>query len=188
VWAASGAGAALITAFDAAYDVKESRPFWKTRAQAIAATVVGAVSFVVAATLAVAAPAVAAKLGRPFGDLVRWLSWPIAALLVLLVVACLYHFLPDVERRFRLVTPGSLSAVVVWILASLGFSFYTRHFANYELVYGTLGGAIVLLMWLYLSAIAVLLGAEIDAVLARAAHAAPPRTAHGGPSRREGPK
>ena len=84
---------------------------------------------------------------------------------MLLVIACLYYFLPDVEQRFRLLTPGSVVAVVIWVLASLGFSLYVDQFGRYEVVYGALGSVIVLLLWLWLSALVILLGAEINAVI-----------------------
>lgn len=169
VVSASGAVAALITAFDAAYEVRESRPFWKTRGLAVLVTVAGAVLFVAAAALAIVTPAVAALFGHTLGAVVLWLRWPVSALLMTLVLAGLYHLLPDVARPFRLFTAGSLCAVALWILASLGFSVYVGRFGRYEVVYGALGGAIVLLLWLWISAIVVLLGAEINAVLERLA-------------------
>jgi membrane protein len=164
IWSASGTVTALIAAFDRAWEVRESRPFWKTRGLAVLVTLAGAVFFVAAAALALVTPAVAGALGHPLGDIVVWLRWPAAAILMLLILACLYHVLPDVDRDFRLVTPGSVTAVVAWILASLGFSLYTSHFGRYELVYGALGGAIVLILWMWLSALAILLGAEVDAL------------------------
>jgi membrane protein len=165
VWSASGGVAALITAFDRAYEVHEGRPFWKTRGLALLVTVAGAVFFVAAAALALAAPAVAAHLAPPLRTALIWLRWPAAALLMTLILAILYDVLPDVEHERRLVTLGSLTATAVWILVSLGFSFYAARFARYEVVYGALGGVIVVLVWLWLSALAVLLGAEINAAL-----------------------
>jgi membrane protein len=165
IWSASGTVTALITAFDRACEVRESRPFWKTRGLAVLVTVAGAVFFVAAAALALVTPAVAGALGHPLRDVIVWLRWPAAALLMLLILACLYYVLPDVDRAFRIVTPGSFTAVVAWILVSLGFSLYASHFGRYELVYGALGGVIVLILWLWLSALAVLLGAEVDALL-----------------------
>jgi membrane protein len=169
VWSASGAVAALITAFDRAYDVRESRPLWKTRGLAVLVTLAGAVFFVAAAALALATPQLAALLWHPLGTLVLWLRWPVSAVLMTLILACLYSVLPSGERVFRLITPGSLVAVALWILASLGFSFYVRHFGEYEVVYGALGGLMVLLLWLWISAVVVLLGAQVNAVLERGA-------------------
>jgi membrane protein len=165
VWAASGAVASLITAFDICYDVEETRPFWKTRGLAVLVTLAAAVLFIVASAIALATPALAGALGQPLGTLVMWLRWPVSALIMMLIVACLYYILPDVEQDFKLITPGSIVAVVTWVLASLGFSLYAGHFGNYEVVYGTLGSVIVLLLWIWISALAVLLGAEINAVI-----------------------
>jgi membrane protein len=165
IWAASGAVASLMTALDNAYDVRDSRPFWKKRGIAVLITLAGAVLFIVASLLLIAAPAVASALGDVAGTILLWLRWPVAAAIMLLVVACLYYFLPDVEQRFRFITPGSVVAVLLWILASLGFSLYVGHFGRYEVVYGALGGVIVLLLWMWISAIVILLGAEINAIL-----------------------
>ena len=165
LWAASSAIAALTTALDSAYDVEETRPFWKTRGMALLITLAGSIFVVAATAIAVAAPAVAHHLGGPVGTLVLWLRWPVAALIMAFVLACLYYFLPDVEQSFRFITPGSLVAVVLWVLASLGFSLYVGHVAGYEVVYGALGSVIVLMLWMWISALAVLLGAEINAVL-----------------------
>lgn len=165
IWAASGAVTALIDAFNIAYDVREGRPFWKTRGLGMLVTIVAAVLFIAASAIAIATPALAGALGEPLETLVMWLRWPVAAVIMMLIVACLYYFLPDVERDFKLITLGSVIAVVAWLLASLGFSLYVGHFGNYEVVYGALGSVIVLLLWIWISALAVLLGAEINAVI-----------------------
>ncbi|MFT3772388.1 MAG: YihY/virulence factor BrkB family protein [Minicystis sp.] len=164
-WAASSAMAALITALNSANDVHESRPFWKTRGIALLMTLAGAVLFIVASAIAIATPPLARTLGGVPGTLILWMRWPVAALIMLFVIASMYHFLPDVDRPFRLVTPGAVVAVVLWVLASLGFSLYVGHFGNYEVVYGALGSVIVLMLWLWISAFVVLLGAEINALL-----------------------
>ncbi len=174
VWTASGAVSALITAFNTAYDVHDRRPLWKTRGLAVLVTVAGAVFFVAAAALALVAPAVAGVLGSVLGPALLWLRWPASALLMMAILACLYHLLPDVEHELHLLTPGSLFAVTGWIVASLGFSAYVRRFGSYNVVYGALGGVIVLLMWLWLSAVVVLLGAEINALLETAEPSSPP--------------
>ncbi|APR87563.1 Ribonuclease BN [Minicystis rosea] len=165
IWAASGAVSSLMKALDVAYDVRDSRPFWKTRGLAILVTLAGAVLYIAASAIAIATPAVAHALGGVVGALILWLRWPVAVLLMLLIIACLYYFLPDVEQRFRFITPGSVLAVVVWAVASLGFSLYVGHFGRYEVVYGTLGSVIVLLLWIWISAIVILLGAEINAII-----------------------
>lgn len=165
IWAAAGAVSSLTTALNSAYDVEDTRPFWKTRGLAILVTIAGAVLFVVATGVAIATPAVAGALGEPLGTIVLWLRWPVAALIMLFVIAFLYYLLPDVQQSFHFITPGSAVAVVIWILASLGFSLYVGHFARYEVVYGALGSVIVLMVWMWLSAFVILVGAEINAVI-----------------------
>jgi membrane protein len=166
IWAASSAVAALGTALNVVWGVSESRPFWKTRGIAALVTVLGAMGFVAVSALAFAAPWIAGEVG-PLGQVVLWLRWPVAALLVLAIVAALYRVLPDVDQPFRLISPGSASTVVAWAIASEGFSLYVSHFGNYDVVYGSLGGAIVLLLWMWISALVILVGAEIDALWTR---------------------
>jgi membrane protein len=165
VWAASGAVSSLISAFDTAYDVREGRPFWKVRGMSLLVTILAAVFFILASAIALATPALANALGGVLGAVVMWLRWPVAALIMMMILACLYYFLPDVEQEFKFITPGSVLAVVGWLVASLGFSQYVGHFGNYEVVYGALGSVIVLLLWMWISALFVLLGAEVNAVL-----------------------
>jgi membrane protein len=166
IWAASSAVAALATAFNVAWGVRETRPFWKTRGIAVLVTVAGTVLFIAASALAIAAPALAGVVG-PVGLVILWLRWPVAALIILLIVAALYRVLPNVEQPFRLVSPGSVTTVVAWAITSVGFSVYVGHFGNYDVVYGSLGGVIVLLLWMWISALVVIVGAEINAVLGR---------------------
>lgn len=165
VWVASGAITAIMTAINTAYDVHESRPFWKTRALAVLLTFAAAVLFLAACGVAFVTPILADTLGGALGSLVMWLRWPIAMLILMLLVSVLYYLSPDVEQSFRLLNLGSIVAVTVWVLASLGFSYFIVHFGAYEVVYGALGSVIVLLMWVWISALAILFGAEINAVL-----------------------
>jgi membrane protein len=171
IWTASGAVAALTTAFNIAYEVRETRPYWRTRGMAIVMTLAGAVLIIGASGLAVVATMVLRGLGIPVGAVVFWLRWPIAALVAVTVVDCLYYFLPNVRQPFRLVTPGSIAAASGWILASLAFSAYVSQFGRYEIVYGAVGSVIVLLLWLWISALVVLAGAEVNAVLTQLADA-----------------
>ncbi|WP_437504793.1 YihY/virulence factor BrkB family protein [Sorangium sp. So ce1099] len=164
VWAASGGVIALMDALNSAYGVEDSRSFLKRRGISLLVTLGGAILLAIASALTVAAPAVAEHLG-PFGTLLLWLRVPVSALIVMAVLATLYYVLPDVEQKFKFITPGSVVAVVIWILASLGFSFYVSRFGSYEVSYGALGGVIVLLLWSWISSMAVLLGAEINAII-----------------------
>lgn len=165
IWAASGALASLSTALNEAYDVTERRPIWKTRGIALGMTLGGAALVIVASLIAIATPHVADWVGGPLRVAILWLRWPIAGALMLFVIACAYHFLPDVDEPFKLITPGAVVAVIGWVLASVGFSQYVSRFGSYEVVYGTLGSVIVLLLWMWLSSLVILVGGEINALL-----------------------
>lgn len=168
IWAASGGLVALARALNTAYDVEESRSFWKLRGWCILLTLFAGV-FALAATLAaVAIPPLAQQIGGPLGTALLWLRLPVAAVLMMFLWAVLYWALPDVQQKFRFVSPGAVIGVLIWVLASWGFSTYVRNFGNYDATYGAIGGVIVLLLWMWISAQALLLGAEINSVLEHA--------------------
>ena len=108
-----------------------------------------------------------AGLGDAFVTLWTWLRWPVLALLLMLVTALVYYVAPNVAQPFRLISPGAVLAVAVWVIASAGFSFYVSSFGNYSATYGSLGGVVVLLLYFYLSSAVLLLGAEVNAELYR---------------------
>jgi len=165
LWSASAGVASLIPALDRAYDVVENRPFWKRRLLAIVTTLgVGLIS-IVASLIAIAVPALARWIGGPLGTALAWLRLPLAGLIIMVTWAGLYQFLPNVKPRFQPVTPGSVVGVLLWVAASWGFSFYVQHFGSYEATYGALGGVIVLLLWMWVSTMALMLGAEINKIL-----------------------
>ncbi len=165
LWSASTGVASLMPALNKAYNVEETRPFWKRRLIALAVTVgVGAITLV-AALLALVMPAVSRWLGGPLGTVLGWLSLPLAALIVMQIWALLYMFLPNVALRFRPVTPGLVVGVLLWAGASWGFGQYVQRFGSYESTYGALGGVIVLLLWMWVSTMTLLLGAEIDRIM-----------------------
>src|SRR5471032_2407025 len=93
------------------------------------------------------------------------LRWPLIIILMMVAVALIYYVMPDVEQQFRFISPGSVLAVVVWIIASLGFGYYVKTFSNYNAMYGSIGAIIVLLLYFYISAAVLLLGAEMNAVI-----------------------
>jgi membrane protein len=165
VWAASGGVVALMQALNTTYGVEESRPFWKVRGIALLTTLAAAVLSIVAAALAVAAPAVADKLGEPFGTLLVWLRLPFAGIVMMFVWAMLYFALPNVKQKFKFITPGSVVGVFIWVLASWGFSQYVANFGKYDVNYGAIGGVIVMLLWMWITSQVILLGAEINAIL-----------------------
>jgi membrane protein len=167
IWAASGAVTALMRALNVAYDVEEKRPFWKTRGIALLMTLFSAGLAVVAGLVAIATPAIAGAIGGPIGTAIVWLRLPVAGLVMMFLWAVLYYLLPDVEQPFKLITPGSVIGVVVWVIASWGFSQYVVHFGNYDKTYGSIAGIIVLLFWMWISSLVLLVGAEVNALVER---------------------
>jgi len=176
VWSASRGVDAIRTALNLAYDVKETRPFWKAQSLAIGITVVGAV----VALLSVALIALGGKAGEWLADRLgieqayamiwAFLRWPITMLLIMFVAAALYYFLPDVKQEWRFITPGSVVGTALWLLSTWGFTQYAEHFGKYDVTYGSIGGIIVLLTWLYLTGLIFVVGGEINAILEHAAH------------------
>jgi membrane protein len=165
IWSASGGVVSLMDALNGLLHVQDKRPFWKTRGLAILTTIGASVLVLLAAFVGVAAVPIAHAIGGPLTQVVTWLRLPIAGLLIALVWAALYQFLPDRPQKFRLLTPGSVVAVAVWLVASWGFSLYVLHFGEYNKTYGAIGGAVVMLMWMWISAMVLLAGALINAVL-----------------------
>src|SRR3712207_1780786 len=173
IWAASGAFAALINALNRAYDVEETRPFWKVRGLAILMTFGLSVLILVGVLLLVLGPQIGETIANLFGldklfllvwDIVRW---PVALFFMIFTVALLYYFAPDVNQPFRWITPGGLIGVLLWVLASAAFSFYVNNFGTYDKTYGSIGVVIILLLYLYISSLTILFGAELNATLVR---------------------
>ena len=176
LWAASGAMSSLVKAVNAAYDRIETRPFWRVRL--ISLLLVFLTGFVLAGMFVLIvfggpigeAIAEKANLGGAFDLVWTLVRWPIAFVAVLLFFALLYYLAPNVDHRnWKWITPGSLLAGVLWLVLSGLFALYTSFSDSYDQTYGTLAGGIVLLLWLYYSATAVLFGAELNAELDRQA-------------------
>lgn len=165
IWSASSGVSSLMTALNRCYDVRETRPFWKTRPLAVGVTLVAGVVSVLTAAVMFFLPVVAGIIGGPIGSAILWLRFLVAGLLLLGLWAFFYWALPNVHPRFQLITPGSLFGVVAWLIASWGFTEYVRHSKSYEATYGTLGAVIILLVWMWISSLVLLLGAEINKVL-----------------------
>ncbi|MBM7567406.1 YihY/virulence factor BrkB family protein [Paenibacillus sacheonensis] len=171
IWSASSGVSAVMKALNKAYDVEETRPFWKVKAYSLLFTVVLALVIVFSLVMLI--------FGRIIGDMLYKETrlpgnidavWSIAQfalpiLVMAVVFAALYLYVPNLRLRFREVVPGALFATFGWIITSLAFSFYVNNFGNYSKTYGSIGGIIVLLTWLYLSSIVIVLGGEINAVL-----------------------
>ncbi|WP_079229268.1 YihY/virulence factor BrkB family protein [Pseudomonas putida] len=171
LWTASAGVRLMMSAMNAAYDVPEGRPVWKRIPLSIFYTVGIAGMLLVAAALMVLGPQVmewiAAQIGMQEVIVTVWtiLRWPAIVILLMVAVALIYYVMPDVKQKFRFITPGSVLAVVVWIIASLGFAYYVKTFADYNAMYGSIGAIIVLLLYFYISAAVLLLGAEMNAVI-----------------------
>ncbi|MFD6162834.1 YihY/virulence factor BrkB family protein [Nocardia sp. NPDC060256] len=173
-WTASGYTAAFMRAANTIYDTKEGRPIWQTVPVRIGLTAAIVALLALCAIGVVATGAVAERLGRWLGvgsaGVLVWdiAKWPVLAVLVSLLFALLYWAAPNAQQPgFRWLSPGSVLAVLLWIAASAGFAVYVANFGSYNKVYGSLGGVAVFLVWLWISNVAVLLGAEFDAELAR---------------------
>jgi len=174
LWSSSSAVVAMCGTLNAAYDITESRPWWKVRLTAIGLTIGLALFILVSMTLVVAGPALAEKIAdlMRLGPLFTWswkiLQWPIVFVLVATAVALVYYFAPDAEQEWTWITPGSVLATLLWVVASLAFRFYVTNFASYNETYGAIGGVMVLLLWFYVSGIALLVGAELNAEIEHA--------------------
>jgi membrane protein len=174
LWSSSAAMVALIDSLNRAYDVEEARPWWKQRITAILLTVGVAIFILASFALVVAGPqlaeTIASRVG--LGPAFEWtwkiLQWPLVFALVATGIGLVYYFAPDVDQDWVFLTPGSVVATVLWLIGSLGFRFYVVNFGSYNETYGAIGGVMVLLLWLYLSALVVIIGAEMNAEIEHA--------------------
>jgi membrane protein len=171
LWTSSSAIAAIISSLNRAYGVEEGRPLWKVRGLAILLTIGFSMFMVVSMVLLTFGPwiggwiAAQVGLGDAFQTAWNLLRWPAILVLLMLAVAILYYFGPDVEQKWRWITPGSVFAILAWIVASLGFAYYVNNFASYNAAYGSIGTVIVLLTWMYLAGFFIIVGGEINAAL-----------------------
>jgi membrane protein len=170
LWIASSGMGAITSALNVAYDVKESRPWWRQRLTAIFLTIALAVLIVSALLLVLAGGHIAALIAQSFGFgsvfVTAWkiLQWPIVLLFILVAFALIYYFAPDLrEHKLQWITPGAVIGVFLWLLVSFGFRLYLHFFDSYSKTYGSLGAVIVLMLWLYLTGAAVLIGGEVNA-------------------------
>ena len=174
IWSSSGAMVSIITTLNAAYDVTETRPWWKTRAIAIALTVGIAVFVLASMFLVIAGPTLAERLADSMrlGDAFKWtwwvLQWPVVFTLVASAIGLVYYFAPDVEQDWVWITPGSVLATLLWLVVSLGLKLYYQLMPNANASYGAIGGIMILMLWFYCSGIALLMGAELNAEIEHA--------------------
>jgi membrane protein len=176
LWTASSGVVAIIEALNAAYDVKESRPWWKERLLAIGLMLAIAVLVVTALLLVLyggdIAEALAASLGFGAVFTVAWkiLQWPIVLAFVLAAFILVYYFGPNVHcQKLRWIVPGAAVSLSVWLLVSFGFRIYLRYFNTFSATYGSLGAVIILMAWFYLTSLAILIGGEINTEIEHAA-------------------
>lgn len=173
IWSASGVAWTLLEALNVVHEVEETRPLWRRFALSVVFAPAIGVMVIVGAGLLLIGPQLAEWLAGRIGldeafvILRWWLRIPVALFLLMLAVSVIYRFVPNTDRPFRFVAPGAVVAVISWALALLGFSFYLSNFADYGVVYGSLGAAVALLVYLYLSAAALLLGAEVNEAVYR---------------------
>jgi membrane protein len=173
LWSVSAVARTLTEAFNVAYQVAETRRWWKQLVLSLAFGPVLALVVIVSVALMLVGPqlvgsiAALVDLDELFVRLWGWLRFPVALLLLAVVLSVVYRFGPNAKQRFRSVVPGAALSVVLWAISSVGFSFYLANFANYGVTYGSLGAAVGLLFYLYLCASVVLFGAELNAAISR---------------------
>lgn len=172
LWAASGGMGAVITSLNVIYRVKERRPWWKQKLTVLALTLGLALLILVASALVLYGGkigeliAMRVGVGKVFEIVWRLVEWPLTFFVMFLSYSLIYYFGPDlVERKWYWVTPGSAIGVVLWLVASVGFRIYLHFFNSYSATYGSLGAVIVLMLWLYITGFAILVGGEMNWVI-----------------------
>jgi membrane protein len=175
LWSASGYVGAFGRAMNRIYEIGEGRPFWKLRPLQVVITLIAVVLVaLVALSLVVTGPlaqAVGSAIGMGSTAVTVWniAKWPVLVAVVVLIVAILYYATPNVKQpRFRWISTGAAVAILVWVVASAAFGFYVANFSSYNKTYGTLAGVVVFLLWLWITNLALLFGAEVDAEMERA--------------------
>jgi membrane protein len=174
LWSASGYVGAFSRAMNKIYEIEEGRPFWKLRPIMLVLTLVAVLLSAVALLLLIVSGPLLQSIGDQLGlgdtavTVWRIAKWPVLGVIVLFVVGLLYYATPNVQQpKFRWISIGAGVAIVIWVVASVGFAFYVAHFGNYNKTYGSLAGVIVALLFLWITNLALLFGAEVDAELER---------------------
>jgi membrane protein len=175
LWAASRGIHSIIVTLNVVYDVENARPWWRRQVISVVLTItfslfmLGALLFLVFGERLGHAVAVWVGLGPLFRQVWAIVQWPLGLLFILIAIDLVYHLAPAVRQRWYWFTPGSVFALVAWLLMSLGLRAYVANFADYTATYGSIGAVILLLLWLYVSGAAVLIGGEINSIIAQAA-------------------
>jgi membrane protein len=174
LWSSSAALTAITEALNRAYDVEEGRPWWRVRLLAILLTIALALFILISFALVLVGPQLGERIAEAVGagPLVAalWtvLRWPAVFAIIAVAIGLVYYFAPDVEQEWVWLTPGSLLATVTWLLASIGFKSYITSVGSYTETYGVIGSVMVLLLWLYITGLAILAGAELNSEIEHA--------------------
>ena len=176
LWSSSGAMTSIVSSLNKAYDIPETRPWWKVRLIAIALTVALAVFVLLSFLLIVAGPDagryLAGWLGLSdvFDTVWRYTRWPLVFTLATTGVAIVFYYAPDADQDWTWITPGSILTTLLWVGFSMGFRLYVTQVGDYAATYGALAGAAILLLWLYLTGLALLIGGELNSEIEHAAN------------------
>jgi membrane protein len=172
LWTASSGMGAIISALNVAYNIKDSRSWWKVRLISIALTIAFGLLLIVSSALLFYGGSIAERLAASFGlsaaFTFTWklVQWPSILIFALFSFSLVYHFGPNIKgHKWRLFTPGAVVALVLWFIVTYGFRFYLHRFNTYGATYGSLGAVIILLLWFYLTGLAILIGGEINSEL-----------------------
>jgi membrane protein len=174
LWSSSAAIVGAIDAMNRVYDIEEGRPWWKVRLTAISLTLALAALVIISMGLVIGGPALAEWMAAHFGlgPVFEWswkiVQWPLVVALITVGLGLLNYYGPDAEQDWQWITPGAVLATFLWLIASLAFRLYVTNFADYNATYGALGGVIVLMLWFYISGVAVLVGSEMNAEIEHA--------------------
>jgi membrane protein len=174
LWSASSGMSSAMSTLNEAYHVKERRSWLRVRITAVLLTVVLAIFVLISFALVLVGPALADKvaewirLGTVFAWTWKIAQWPVVVALVTTGIGIVYYVAPDVEQEWVRIAPGAVFATMVWLVVSLGFKWYVSMFTNYQKTYGAIGAVIVALLWFYVSGLAILVGAELNAILEHA--------------------
>jgi membrane protein len=178
LWSSSGAMTSIVSALNKAYDIPETRPWWKVRLLAIGLTIALVVFVLLSSTLIVAGPNAGRWLTGWFGlseaFITAWemLRWPLVFALATSGVALVFYYAPDADQDWVWITPGSIMTTLLWVLFSMVFRLYVTRVGDYAATYGALAGAAILLLWLYFSGLALLIGGELNSEIEHAANPA----------------
>lgn len=171
IWSASTGINAFIRAMNEAYDVEKSRPFWQARLLSIGLTFGLIISFLLIFLLFIFGEVILRTITNFFflpsetEQLIQIVRWIATIFIMISLLSCMYYLAPNKKIRFRDVFPGAIAATVMWQIVSYGFSFYVNNFGNYSSTYGSLGAVIVLMMWLFLTGLALVTGGKVNAFM-----------------------